>query len=150
MLAFGVARLLQPRVDALHAAHLRDRQVRGGVVARDHHLQEHVAKRRLEARVVVAKDAGAAANVFLPDRDALVEVDRALVRHLEGQDEDGDLDHARAVEDLTIADAGGFIGREVLDPNAGFAWEITCGARQQVVKRRRLLGQQQARKREGE
>ena len=74
----------------------------------------------------------------------------ALVRHLEGKHEDGNLDHARAVEDLAVANTGGFIRREVLDPDAGLARELARGTGQQVVKRRGLLGQQQARKREGE
>ena len=41
-----------------------------------------------------------------------------MIGHLEGEREDGDLDHARAVERFVGANAGGVAGRQMLDPDA--------------------------------
>ena len=61
-----------------------------------------------------------------------------LVGHLERQHQHRNLDHAGAVEDLAVADAGGLAGREVLDPDAGLAGKLRRRSGQQVVKRRGL------------
>ena len=142
-LAVRVARLLQPGVDACHAADFRNGQVGRRVVARDHHLQQHVAEGRLQARVVIAKDARAAADVFLADRDALAEIDRALVGHLEREYQHRDLDYAGAVEDLSVTNTRGFIRGQVLDPDAGLPWKFRRSARDEVLQRRRRLSEQQ-------
>jgi hypothetical protein len=115
--------LLHPRIHALDPADLAYCQVRRGVVTGDDHLHQHVTQRRLQTRVVIAKDPGPAANVTLRHRDPFVERQRSAIRLLIGHHEHRKLDDARAIERLVRLHAGFLSSGEVLDPQASLPRE---------------------------
>ena len=99
-------------------------------------------KRRLQPEIVVAEDAGAAADVFFADGEALLERQRALLDELIREHQHRNLDHAGAVERVIGAHAGLFTRGQVLDPQPRAPWKAREVGLQEALKARGLGGQQ--------
>jgi len=137
----GKPGLFEPGVDPADTAHFADCQIRGRVVARDHHLHQHIPDRRLQPRVVIPEDAGPATHVRGGDGDTLIERQRSLFRQLIREDQHGELDDARAVEGFVGANGRLFTRGEMFDPHAGARGNARhLRIQQPLQSRRRLCG----------